>query len=83
MRSYDYGRGAYSAKFILNPRTRILYAKHWWWQMHSQSTWHSLTEIRGAACYCLVRLLRAVRSRRSDLESVTVSTGQSASSATR
>lgn len=31
LRIYDYGRGAYYAKFILNPQTRIMLLKRWYW----------------------------------------------------
>jgi hypothetical protein len=32
-RQYDYGRGAYFAKFILTPGQRSTFSRHWYWRM--------------------------------------------------
>ncbi len=34
-RVYDYGRGAYYSKFLMNRFTRKLYLKHWYWSTRS------------------------------------------------
>ncbi len=31
MKEYDYSRGAYYMKFILNSQTRTLFLKNWYW----------------------------------------------------
>jgi hypothetical protein len=36
MKGYDYGRGAYYAKFLLNPGTRNVFLKNWYWGIRSQ-----------------------------------------------
>jgi GT2 family glycosyltransferase len=60
MRGYHYGRGAYYAKFILNPRTRTLFLKNWYWEVRSQirdgKPAAILREIAGAFGYALTRV---------------------------
>jgi GT2 family glycosyltransferase len=60
MRSYDYGRGAYYAKFILNSQTRALFLKNWYWGIRSNirdmEPRAILRELAGAFRYLLVRL---------------------------
>lgn len=60
-RGYAHGGGAYFAKFILNRQTRLLYAKHWWWQTKWQFRGVFLRELLGASHYCLVRLAQWAR----------------------
>jgi len=60
MRGYDYGRGAYYAKFILNPHTRGLFLKNWYWgicsKIRDRESVAILRELAGAFRYVLVRL---------------------------
>jgi glycosyltransferase involved in cell wall biosynthesis len=60
MRGYDYGRGAYYAKFILNPPTRDQYLKNWYWGIRSKIRDREpgpiLREIAGALRYMFLRL---------------------------
>lgn len=59
MRGYHRGRGAYYAKFILNPATRMLFLKNWYWEARKQlqdgQAGVVLREIAGAAHYALTR----------------------------
>jgi GT2 family glycosyltransferase len=59
MRGYDYGRGAYYAKFILNSGTRALFLKNWYWGIRSNIRERELgaiwRELAGAFRYLLVR----------------------------
>ena len=60
LKTYDYGRGAYYAKFILNPQTRIMLLKRWYW--HARNEFPGLNygtifrELSGAIHYLLARL---------------------------
>jgi len=60
LKTYDYGRGAYYAKFILNPQTRIMLLKRWYW--HARNEFPGLhygtifRELSGAVHYLLARL---------------------------
>jgi GT2 family glycosyltransferase len=60
MRGYHYGRGAYYAKFILNPGTRTLFLQNWYWEVRSEirDGKHTaiLREIAGAFRYVLTRV---------------------------
>jgi GT2 family glycosyltransferase len=60
MRGYHYGRGAYYAKFILNPGTRILFLKNWYWEVRREirdgTPGAILREIAGAFRYGLARV---------------------------
>jgi glycosyltransferase involved in cell wall biosynthesis len=60
MKEYDYCRGAYFAKFILNPQTRTLFLRNWYWWTRSElrdgKLLGILHEITGAAHYILVHL---------------------------
>lgn len=57
MKGYDYGRGAYYAKFVLNPQTRVLFLKTWYWEVRSEIR-VTLRELAGAFRYVLMRLQR-------------------------
>ncbi|MFZ0943703.1 MAG: hypothetical protein ACLPRH_06450, partial [Syntrophobacteraceae bacterium] len=48
MKIYDYGRGAYYAKCLLNPVLRKVYAKNWYWRIRSQGSLTTLREALGA-----------------------------------
>jgi glycosyltransferase involved in cell wall biosynthesis len=52
-KSYDYGRGAYYAKCILDNKLRYLYAKHWYWSIRSKPRERSVREIKGAIHFIL------------------------------
>jgi GT2 family glycosyltransferase len=60
MRGYHYGRGAYYSKFILNPGTRTLFLKNWYWEARNQIRDGKpdaiLREIAGAFHYVLTRV---------------------------
>jgi len=60
MRGYHSGRGAYYAKFILNPETRMLFLKNWYWAARKQFQEGKpgviLREIAGAVRYVLTRV---------------------------
>lgn len=47
-KTYDYGRGAYYAKCMLNPVLRKVYAKNWYWLTRGRSGLHTLREAMGA-----------------------------------
>jgi glycosyltransferase involved in cell wall biosynthesis len=59
MRGYHYGRGAYYARFVLNPATRMLFLKNWYWEARKQVRDGKfsviLREIAGALHYTLTR----------------------------
>ena len=48
MKIYDYGRGAYYAKCLLNPVLRKVYAKNWYWGIRNQGSLTTLREALGA-----------------------------------
>jgi glycosyltransferase involved in cell wall biosynthesis len=60
MRGYDYGRGAYYAKFILNPQTRALFLKNWYWgirgKIRDREPGAILRELAGTFRYLFARL---------------------------
>ncbi len=60
MRGYDYGRGAYYAKFILNRQTRALFLKNWYWgirgKIRDREAGAIFRELAGMCRYCLARL---------------------------
>jgi hypothetical protein len=51
MAKYDWGRGAFYAKFALRPDTRRVFLRQWWWRTRSQSRSAVLRELGGAAKY--------------------------------
>ncbi len=51
MRIYDYGRGAYYMKSVLNPRLRLVYLRHWYWRVRKQPLPCSLREFYAALRY--------------------------------
>jgi glycosyltransferase involved in cell wall biosynthesis len=59
-RGYDYGRGAYFAKFIVDPRTRRLFLKNWYWWTRSNLRDRQYgmigRELSGALRYVLFRV---------------------------
>jgi glycosyltransferase involved in cell wall biosynthesis len=62
VRGYDYGRGAYYAKFLLNSRARKTYLQHWRWLVRERSGQQGarrklLGELAGAQRYLLQRAL--------------------------
>ncbi len=62
---YDYGRGAYFAKFILDARTRRLFLKNWYWWTRSNLRDRQFRliwwELRGAWRYARFRIWGAKR----------------------
>jgi len=68
MRSYDFGRGAYYMKCLLDPSRRFSALKSWYWSIRGrlrhgsgmvrESTLH---ELRGASAYLLGRLVWTIR----------------------
>lgn len=58
-KNYDYGRGAYFAKFIMAPQTRLLFLKNWYWGTLSNLQDRQFStigrELRGALGYILYR----------------------------
>jgi glycosyltransferase involved in cell wall biosynthesis len=62
MKGYDYARGAYYAKFILNSQTRTLFLKSWYWLMvyefHEQKFLAIVRELLGAFHYALTRFFK-------------------------
>jgi len=63
MRGYDYGRGAYYAKFILNPQTRALFLKNWYWgirgKIRDREPGAILRELAGTFHYFFARLQKS------------------------
>jgi glycosyltransferase involved in cell wall biosynthesis len=59
-RGYDYGRGAYLAKFILDSRTRPLFLKNWYWwtlsNLRDRQFGRVRREFSGALRYILYRM---------------------------
>jgi GT2 family glycosyltransferase len=55
VRSYSLGRGAYFAKFILDPRTRHQYLRRCYWHWRSLSFRMLRPEVEGAVRYVLTR----------------------------
>jgi GT2 family glycosyltransferase len=59
-KGYDYGRGAYYAKFILDPQTRTLFLKSWYWLMvyefQDREYAAIFREVIGASRYMLIKL---------------------------
>ena len=53
MERYDYGRGAYYAKCLLNPRLRITYLKHWCRRIRTQPLRRTTREIISASRYMM------------------------------
>ena len=58
MRSYDYGRGAYFAKCLLQPALRRTYARNWWWRIKAQPLAMTGRELWAAAAYYRYRLFK-------------------------
>ena len=50
---YDYGRGAYYAKCLLNPRLRTTYLKHWYRHIRTQPLRRTTKEIFSASRYMI------------------------------
>jgi glycosyltransferase involved in cell wall biosynthesis len=65
MRVYDYGRGAYFAKFILNAPTRSQFLKNWYWTVRSNIRDREFgtifREIAGAASYVWAALWKKAK----------------------
>lgn len=61
-RGYDYGRGAYYIKFVLDRRSRRTYLKHWYWaarrDLMEARIGRPWRELVGAARYLTSRLWR-------------------------
>ena len=53
MERYDYGRGAYYAKCLLNPRLRTTYLKHWFRHIRTQPLQRTMREIISASRYMM------------------------------
>jgi glycosyltransferase involved in cell wall biosynthesis len=60
IKGYDYGRGAYYAKFVLDPRSRSVYLRRWYWRARAE--WSAARrgrlrrELAGAVRYLIRRL---------------------------
>jgi glycosyltransferase involved in cell wall biosynthesis len=65
MKEYDYSRGAYYMKFILNSQTRTLFLKNWYGRtkrhLRHRHFLVLLHEVAGAAHYILVHLFELTR----------------------
>ncbi|HET6420074.1 MAG TPA: glycosyltransferase family A protein [Geobacteraceae bacterium] len=55
-RAYDYGRGAYFAKCLLDPALRKVYAKQFYWQFRGQGFSRNARVVAGAAHFLLSSL---------------------------
>jgi glycosyltransferase involved in cell wall biosynthesis len=64
MKGYEYGLGAYYAKFILNPQTRLLFLKTWYWEVRGKirdkDSSSMLREFAGAFRYILTGVFRYI-----------------------
>ncbi len=58
-RNYAWGRGAYFAKYILHPRTRLQYLRRCYWHWRAVSLRVVRLELWGALRYVLTRLFAA------------------------
>lgn len=62
MRGYDYARGAYYAKFILNSQTRGLFLRSWYWlilyELDERKFLAIVRELLGAVYYAITRTIK-------------------------